>query len=271
IHPKQRDPWLVVPNLWGALVAPTGMMKSAALGEVLKPVERLAHAEADRYAQAMAAHAGVEMAMDARKKALQAGMDRAAKVNNEAELARLVSTVALLVAEEPRQRRFKVNDGTVEKLGMLLNENPQGFLVFRDELVGWLKSLDKVGREGDRAFYLEAWNGAGSHDVERVGRGSLHIPALTLSLLGGIQPGPLASYIYEAAGDGAGNDGLLQRFQLLVWPDQPRSYEHVDRWADTAARNRAYRVLERLAIVTPDEVGAPHDLDGDPEAIPALR
>ncbi len=37
-------------------------------------------------------------------------------------------------------------------------------------------------------------------------------------MLGGIQPGPLESYLREVFG-GRGDDGLLQRFQLVVWPD----------------------------------------------------
>jgi len=55
-------------------------------------------------------------------------------------------------------------------------------LVLRDELSGWLRALDKPGREGDREFYLEAWNGTGSYTVDRIGRGTIHIPTLTLGL-----------------------------------------------------------------------------------------
>ena len=40
-----------------------------------------------------------------------------------------------------------VNDSTVEKLGELLNENPNGLLVFRDELTGFLRQLDRDGHE----------------------------------------------------------------------------------------------------------------------------
>jgi hypothetical protein len=35
-------------------------------------------------------------------------------------------------------------------------------------------------------------------------------------MLGGIQPGGLRSYLAEALADGPSNDGLIQRFQLLV-------------------------------------------------------
>jgi Protein of unknown function (DUF3987) len=79
--------------------------------------------------------------------------------------------------EEPKVRRYRTEDTTTEKLADLLNENPNGLLVFRDELVGFLRSLDKYGREGDRQFYLEAWNGDQSFSVDRIGRGSLRVEA----------------------------------------------------------------------------------------------
>ena len=37
IRPKRHDDWLVVPNLWGAVVGRPGVMKSPALEEVTKP------------------------------------------------------------------------------------------------------------------------------------------------------------------------------------------------------------------------------------------
>src|SRR3712207_1431233 len=126
--------------------------------------------------------------------------------------------------EEPVLKRYKTEDATVEKISEILLENPRGILVHRDELSGWLRNLDKQGREGDRSFYLESWNGTGSFDVDRIGRGSLHLSALCLSILGGIQPGPLSTYVYQATQGDKGDDGLLQRFQLLVWPDPPAAW-----------------------------------------------
>jgi hypothetical protein len=58
--------------------------------------------------------------------------------------------------------------------------NPQGILVYRDELTGWFKGLDKYGHEGNRAFYLEAWNGNGAYTIDRIGRVTLHVKALTI-------------------------------------------------------------------------------------------
>ena len=119
-------------------------------------------------------------------------------------------------------------------------------MLFRDELTGWLRSLDKQGREGDRAFYLEAWNGTNSYTVDRVGRGTIHLPAICLSVFGGIQPGPLSTYVYQTARGGIGDDGLLQRFQLAVWPDAPHGWKNVDRWPDSSARTRVHDIFEAL-------------------------
>ena len=38
----------------------------------------------------------------------------------------------------------KSNDTTVEKLGELLNHHPNGLVLFRDELSGWLHTMDRT-------------------------------------------------------------------------------------------------------------------------------
>ncbi len=79
-----------------------------------------------------------------------------------------------------------VNDATVEKLGELLNQNPNGLLLFRDELSGFLRLMDRPGHENDRGFYCEAWNGTGAYTYDRLGRGTLRIEAW----FGETSPGP---------------------------------------------------------------------------------
>jgi Protein of unknown function (DUF3987) len=71
------------------------------------------------------------------------------------------------------------------------HDNPKGLLLFRDELSGFLHTMDRPGHETDRAFYCEAWNGTGTFTYDRIGRGTMHIRAACVSVLGGIQPGPL--------------------------------------------------------------------------------
>ena len=89
--------------------------------------------------------------------------------------------------------------------------------------MGLIATWEREGREGERAFFLEAWNGNQSFDTDRIGRGHISIPNLCASIFGGIQPDKLTVYLEQAA-HALANDGMLQRFQLLVYPD-PRRWE----------------------------------------------
>ena len=268
IRPKRHDDWLVVPNLWGAVVGRPSLLKSPALSEVMKPLSRLVAEAYEEHKERNLAHETDAMVAEATKAALKDELKKAARNGDSSKLEEIARRGQdTEVPEEPVLRRYKTEDATVEKISEILLENPRGLLVHRDELSGWLRSLDKHGREGDRSFYLEAWNGTGSFDVDRIGRGSQHVQALCLSILGGIQPGPLSTYVYQATRGEKGDDGLLQRFQLLVWPDPPPTWRNVDRWPDTEAKNRAYEVFERLDVLDPEDLGA----NGEDEGIPAVR
>lgn len=269
IYPKCHDDWLVVPNLWGAAVGRPAMLKSPALAEITKPLERLVTEARGAHEEAVAAHTQSVAIAQALQKAAKNDLEKAAKTGDHKKMEEIARRLGENeTPEEPKQRRYKTQDPTTEKLCELLIDNPQGLLVYRDELSGWLRSLDKQGRESDRSLYLESWNGTGSYEVDRIGRGSLYIPALCVSILGGIQPGPLSSYVWNATDGGEGNDGLLQRFQLLVWPDPPTTYRNVDRYPNTQDKNRAYEVFKALGALTPEQAGATARDEGE---IPALR
>jgi hypothetical protein len=154
------------------------------------------------------------------------------------------------------ERRYHTQDPTVEKLGELLIANPRGMTLLRDELSGWLLTLSKPGREGDREFYLEAWNGTGAYTVDRIARGTLHIPSLTLSIFGCIQPGKLKRLLDGAIDGGVDDDGMMQRFQVLVWPDCLPEWEQPTGWGDREAKATADAIFAALDTLTPDQVGA---------------
>jgi hypothetical protein len=138
IRPKRYDDWLVVPNLWGAIVGSPGLLKSPALKEALAPMNALV-------AKAREQHKEVIEEYDAEQEIYQARV--MTYENKKKQIARSGDVVALQEyiegnrppdgPQEPRQRRYRTEDTTTEKLGELLNENPNGLMVFRDELVGF--------------------------------------------------------------------------------------------------------------------------------------
>jgi Protein of unknown function (DUF3987)/Bifunctional DNA primase/polymerase, N-terminal/Primase C terminal 1 (PriCT-1) len=271
IYPKKKDNWIVIPNLWGALVARPGLMKSPVIKEAMRPLQRLAtqaqeefcllQDDASTKAEILQAHLeGVKQKI---RKAMGNGKDEDLS-QLEDEFGALKQKLREAIVKE---RRYIVQDPTVEKLGELLRENPRGLLLLRDELAGWLRTLDKPGREGDREFYLESWNGAQPFTSDRIGRGTVHIPSVTLSIFGGVQPGKLQTYITGAVEEGQGADGLLQRFQVLIWPDSIPDWEDVDRAPDAASLRQAFVVFDCLNKLSPFQLRAEPVEEGSLHAV----
>jgi hypothetical protein len=262
IKPKFRDPWLIVPNLWGGIVGLPSARKSPAIGVALKPLDRLIGRAVEKYQADLEAFEAKKTVFAAEKDAIEYNIKSTAKSkssngSNGSALDALAKELQRHQQEAPQTpilRRYKSNDTTAEKLGELLRENPAGLLVLRDELVGLIASWDKEGREGERAFYLEGWNGNASFDTDRIGRGSIFIPNLCVSIFGGIQPDKLTGYLEQAA-NALANDGMLQRFQVLVYPDH-QAWEWRDRIPKKDARDQAFTIFEALADFDPLTWGA---------------
>ena len=171
--------------------------------------------------------------------------------------------------EEPIERRYVTNDTTYEKLGEILAQNPNGVLAHRDELVSLLKTLDREEYAAARGFFLTAWNGKERYTFDRIGRGRIHIEGACLSLIGSTQPGRLAEYVRRAVSGGAGDDGLIQRFGLLVWPDQSPDWKDVDRYPDSEAREAAWECFDSFDRFGPGAIGAETNLEISVDTRPA--
>lgn len=219
--------WSEPPVIWAMCVGNPSAGKSPAIDAVLAPLRRAERplrdamlAETEEWEKrakvAKVAHAHWE------KKVTEAlAKDRPSPpLPPEADAGRA-----------PHVPRLIVSDGTVERLGVIVEAQPKGFLQFRDELAGWLLGMEVRNGGSDRAFWLEAFGGRG-FTVERMGRQPLTVDRLLIGVLGGIQPDRLSELLLKAR-----DDGLLARF-LPIWPNrlQPKRPERLasDALADTA-------------------------------------
>jgi hypothetical protein len=66
-----------------------------------------------------------------------------------------------------------------------------------------------------------------------------------------------------------GDDGLMQRFRLLVWPDVPRAWRNVDRWPESRAKRTAFEMFQRMHDITAASLDA--TCDEEHGGIPYLR
>ena len=159
--------------------------------------------------------------------------------------------------QQADQKRFVVADSTTEALATLMAANPRGILCIRDELTGWLGSIDRYGDgrspcSADQAFLLSAYGGT-PHTVDRrTGNPRhLHIPRSSLWVTGGIQLGLLA----QAMGPTQREAGLLARLLLAYPPVRQQKYTEDEVSEET--KDALAKTIERLIGLEGEESVCP--------------
>jgi hypothetical protein len=265
ICPKQHDDWTVVPNLWGAIIGRPSAMKSPAMQAALQPLFALEDDLRANWEESVKA-ADIDAAVSKLEaKEAEARARKELKSGNRDGAREIVAAFDSETAQNVPCPRVAVNDATVEKLGELLNENPRGLLLKRDELPGFLAQMEDESFAATRAFFLEAYNGDGQFTYDRIGRGTVHIKHATISLIGGVQPARIAPLVRGAI-SGASNDGLIQRLQLATYPDDNHTWKYVDRKPNALARSAYERMLRELYELGFDHADAPLVLRFSPAA-----
>ncbi len=270
IKPKAKDSWEVISNLWGACIGrPSVVLKSPCMKEPMKLLEQLQAKYGEHFEQEKVEAEFEELAnkaiMDDVKRQLSIlakgkGKDRVVNPNDMTKLKADYLDLTQNEPPKPTRRLFKTNETSIQSMTVLQNENLRGILVFRDELTGLLAKWDREDGQDERAYFLEGWNGNGTYTDFKIGRGLTEAGNICISLLGGIQPDKLKRYLYQAMK--GNNDGLMQRLQLAVWPDEPEHWENVDIYPNREAKQRAYEILEKLAHIDFKQYGAErHEYD----------
>lgn len=251
-HAAATPTWSEPPHLWVALIGSPSTGKSPALRPIVEAsrgIERDGEPDwriqsGENAVRAETAHAIDEQWKTDLRKAVKDGKPPPSRPPGAD------------APPPPARPRALVMDATIEELQYILSEQPRGLLYVRDELAGWLGNHDRYGGHGgDRAFFLEAWNG-GAYVADRVKyRGQpVRIPRAALAIVGGMQPDRLRDALAGA------EDGLAARL-AFVWPD-PVPILALLQEHESAARNRqdrltgAARRLSRLVME--------NDLSGEP-------
>jgi putative DNA primase/helicase len=249
VRPKKLDSWSVVPNLWGGIVGRPSTLKSPSLKEVLKPMKALEEEANIIFENAYKEYLYKVEEFKAHKEAIKKKITKAVLSLPPLEVDLVKQELRNHKEPEPPiWKRYSTNDTTIEKMHELLSQNPRGLMLFRDELMGLLSTWDREGHEADRSFYLEAWNGDDSKTSDRIGRGTTYTKSLCVSILGSTQPDKLLGYFQQSL-SGFCNDGLLQRFQLLIYPDDVKEWKLVDKAPDKEAQQEAATIMRNLATM----------------------
>lgn len=208
VQPKRG--WCEPSVFWSAIVGESGTLKTPAFRVVMKPLrETQAHAlrqHAERIQQYEQDKLEYERALSEWKRS---------KTDDDPPEA----------PEEPQAARFIVNDTTVEALAPLLKANPRGLLLARDELAGWLGSMDRYAQAkgGDAPHWL-SMHGAEQIIVDRKTGATLLVPRAAVSVTGGIQPGVLG----RALGQEHRENGMAARLLLAMPPRRPKRWTEAE-------------------------------------------
>jgi hypothetical protein len=115
--------------------------------------------------------------------------------------------------KKPLQTQFIANDITLEALVDLHQESDNAVGVFKDELAGWLKDMNKYREGSDLEFWLSTWSGK-SVNLNRLTRKGSFVEKPFIPVLGGIQPSIFNSFYTDENKD----NGFMDRM-LLCYPD----------------------------------------------------
>lgn len=242
-----RSGWVEPAVLWGAIVGRSGTTKSPVLKLVTRAVLDIYKAERLAFREALRAHSR-------ESEKFKIGLSKWRKAQRAGEDPGPPDDAMPSPPERPIEKRLLVSDITIEKLGELLEQNPLGLLLVRDELAAWLGSFDRyaAGKGADQPAWL-SFHDASSVTIDRKTAGSYFIDRAAVSVLGTIQPGTLER-VFGAAEREA---GLLARVLLVHPPERPAKWTERGLPDEVAAAWR--RTLEALLAIEAavDERGGP--------------
>ncbi|MFB3077165.1 MAG: DUF3987 domain-containing protein, partial [Lysobacterales bacterium] len=146
IRPKRNEAWNVVPNLWGANIGLPSVKKTPAQNKATQPIRDLDTESWEAYQTELQENAAQSHMRKAEIKALESALTAYYKKPKDNfdpdEASRRIAELAE-EAQELLPRRYYTNDSTIEKLTVLLTQNIIGMLLLRDELMGWLRTMER--------------------------------------------------------------------------------------------------------------------------------
>ena len=172
---RVKNGWIAPSIFWFVAVGETGTMKTHPLKYITKPVTAIDMIQKKQYDEEMKEW-----------------------VRNEKK------------GQKPNFKQIQVNDYTLEALHDVCLYNKRGVGLFRDEIVGFLKDMNKYRKGSDEEFWLESHNN-GNYIVNRVTKDVIAIENVCINILGSIQPDVLSGIAKEREGN-----GLIERFLFTM-------------------------------------------------------
>jgi len=185
--------WTENCTLWLALVGQPGWGKTPSIKRIISPLQKLNSREVKKYYKELEKFEYYDSLSKKEK-------DEHPEV------------------KKPLKKQFIANDITLEALVDLHQESDNSVGVFKDELAGWFKDMNKYREGSDLEFWLSCWSGS-PVILTRVTRKGSYIQRPSIPVLGGIQPSVLTNFNTSENKE----NGFMDRI-LLCYPDLKSEY-----------------------------------------------
>jgi hypothetical protein len=180
--------WTEIATVWLAIVGKAGIGKTPSISNIIFPLEKINNKEISNYIK------------DFEKFEHFSGLSK----KEQEEYPEV---------KKPIKKQFIANDITIEALVDLHQQSDNSVGVFKDELAGWFKDMNKYKPGSDLEFWLSSWSGK-AVNLNRLTRAGSYVAHPLIPVLGGIQPSIFNSFYTEDNKD----NGFMDRM-LLSYPD----------------------------------------------------
>lgn len=185
--------WVEAGVIWMAIVGHAGIGKSHNINAMINPLLDINQREIKQYAEQMKRYIEYEKL-----------------TKNEKKISEEII--------EPEKRQFIVGDITIESFFDYHDQNKIGIGIYRDELSGWIKDLNKYRAGSDLETYLSCWSNQQINLTRKTAKSSFVAKAY-VPILGGVQPSILANHYTSENKE----NGFIDRW-LLCYPDLQVDY-----------------------------------------------
>jgi len=185
---RVKNGWEESAVIWISVLGKAGIGKTPSISNVVFPIMKANNREVKKFHKEMDKYSAY-MALDKKEK------------QNTEEI------------KKPRKTQFIANDVTLEALIDMHEECKNSVGVFKDELAGWYKDMNKYRAGSDLETWLSSWSGK-SIMMNRKTAKSSFVEAPFIPIIGGIQPRILDNFYTEENKD----NGFIDRM-LLCLPD----------------------------------------------------
>jgi hypothetical protein len=222
--------WTENATIWVAIVGKAGIGKTPSISNIIFPLEKINNKEISNYIK------------EYEKYEYYSGLSK--KDQEEC-----------MEVSKPIKKQFIANDITIEALVDLHQQSDNSVGVFKDELAGWFKDMNKYKPGSDLEFWLSTWSGK-SVNLNRLTRAGSFVAKPLIPVLGGIQPSIFNSFYTDDNKDNGFMDRMLLSFPDLSiesYNDNEMNYDTIQWYSDTII---AFYDTIRNKVIQRDQDGA---------------